>query len=63
MEKASSDAGTSVHNGFTPVTPNRRFPRENLRFGKEEGANEYGAFAAPAEAECSWLLLTWSECS
>ena len=30
----------------------------NRRFGKEEGANGYGAFAAPAEAERSRLLLT-----
>ena len=34
-------------------------PCEELRFGKEEGDNGYEAFAAPAEAECSWLLLTW----
>ena len=31
---------------FPPYIPNRRFPRENLRFGKEEGRNRYGVFAA-----------------
>ena len=29
-----------------------------FRFGKEEGGCEYGVFAAPAETECSSLLLT-----
>ena len=39
------------------ITPNCD-PAQRSQFGKEEGASEYGAFAAPAEAECSWLLLT-----
>ena len=39
------------------VTPNCD-PAQRSQFGKEEGASEYGAFAVPAEAECSWLLLT-----
>ena len=33
-------------------------PAQRSAFGKEEGGCEYGAFAAPAEAQCSWLLLT-----
>ena len=33
-------------------------PAKRSAFGKEEGASGYGAFAAPAEAQCSWLLLT-----
>ena len=33
-------------------------PAQRSAFGKEEGGCEYGAFAAPAEAEWSWLLLT-----
>ena len=39
------------------VTPNCD-PAQRSQFGKEEGASGYGAFAASAEAECSWLLLT-----
>ena len=37
--------------------PNRN-PMKWFRFGKEEGGCEYGVFAAPAETECSSLLLT-----
>ena len=33
-------------------------PAQRSAFGKEEGGCEYGAFAAPAEAEWSRLLLT-----
>ena len=33
-------------------------PAQRTAFGKEEGGCEYGAFAAPAEAEWSRLLLT-----
>ena len=33
-------------------------PAQRSAFGKEKGGCEYGAFAAPAEAQCSWLLLT-----
>ena len=33
-------------------------PAKRSAFGKEEGASGYGVFAAPAEAEWSWLLLT-----
>ena len=33
-------------------------PAQRSQFGKEEGASGYGAFAAPAETEWSWLLLT-----
>ena len=40
-----------------PVSPNCD-PAQRSQFGKEEGASGYGAFAASAEAECSWLLLT-----
>ena len=40
-----------------PVSPNCD-PAQRSQFGKEEGASGYGAFAAPAEAQCSWLLLT-----
>ena len=32
--------------------------RSGHKFGKEEGASGYGVFAAPAETEWSWLLLT-----
>ena len=39
------------------ITPNCD-PAQRSQFGKEEGASGYGAFAASAEAECSWLLLT-----
>ena len=38
------------------ITPNCD-PAQRSQFGKEEGASGYGAFAASAEAECSWLLL------
>ena len=38
------------------ITPNCD-PAQRSQFGKEEGAGGYGAFAASAEAECSWLLL------
>ena len=44
-------------NGSAPVSPNCD-PAQRSQFGKEEGASGYGAFAASAEAECSWLLLT-----
>ena len=33
-------------------------PAQRSAFGKEEGGCEYGAFAAPAEAEWSRVLLT-----
>jgi hypothetical protein len=33
-------------------------PAKRSAFGKEEGASGYGVFAAPAETEWSWLLLT-----
>ena len=33
-------------------------PAKRSAFGKEEGASGYGVFAAPAETEGSWLLLT-----
>ena len=44
-------------NGSAPVSPNCD-PAKRSQFGKEEGGRGYGAFAASAEAECSWLLLT-----
>ena len=33
-------------------------PAKRSAFGKEEGDCGYGVFAAPAETEWSWLLLT-----
>ena len=39
------------------ITPNCDLAQRS-QFGKEEGASGYGVFAAPAETEWSWLLLT-----
>ena len=51
IRKRTSKTGSAL------VSPNCD-PAKRSQFGKEEGASEYGAFAAPAEVECSWLLLT-----
>ena len=49
---------TSCRGGrLCPPVPNCD-PAKRSQFGKEEGAGGYGAFAAPAETEWSWLLLT-----
>ena len=64
MELASSDAMAAR---FALLVLNVFFlfqyqpkgdPAQRSAFGKEEGASGYGVFAAPAEAQCSWLLLT-----
>ena len=41
-----------------PICQPNRNPMKWFRFGKEEGGCGYGVFAAPAETECSRLLLT-----
>ena len=44
--------------GDSPICQPNRNPMKWFRFGKEEGGCGYGVFAAPAETEWSWLLLT-----
>ena len=44
--------------GDSPICQPNRNPMKWFRFGKEEGGCGYGVFAAPAETECSRLLLT-----
>ena len=57
-QATSCGYATSCRGGrLCPPVPNCD-PAQRSQFGKEEGASGYGAFAAPAEAECSWLLLT-----